>query len=537
MGKVRNILFIMCDQLRADYLSCMGHPTIETPNIDALAAKGVRFTRAFTQSSVCGPSRMSFYTGRYMASHGANWNRVPLPVNIRTMGDHLRTLGAHVALAGKTHMQIDEPGLDRLGVDRLSPYGVLATQAGFEPYERDDGLHPDGYRKYDFTYNTWLNDQGYDGDNPWQSWCASGIDSNGDLANGWEMRHARLPARVKEEHSETAYMTMRAQEFMEDRAATAPDQPWCLHLSYIKPHWPYMAPAPYNDMYNADDILPAVRSDRERQTSHPVYAAFQQHEDSQSFSRDDVRETVIPTYMGLVKQIDDHLGKLFSYMEESGRMDDTLIVLTADHGDYLGDHWLGEKELFHDCVLRLPMIVYDPDDAADATRGNEDPRFVECIDMVPTFYEALGGDSAEQRHWMEGRSVLPLTRNGGAVDQWRDSTFSECDYSYREAREALGLGAHEAKAYCVRTAGWKYILYEGFRSQLFDLTADHEELVDLGDSEGHADIRAEMHERLFTWLRQRRTRTTKSDQEIEAALGNARNMGILIGVWEDSEQA
>ena len=310
MGKVRNVLFIMCDQLRADYLSCMGHPTLETPHIDALAARGVRFTRAFTQSSVCGPSRMSFYTGRYMVTHGANWNRVPLPLNIRTMGDHLRTLGARVALAGKTHMQIDQPGLDRLGIDRTSPHGVLATQAGFEPFDRDDGLHPGGYGATDFAYNRYLNELGYEGENPWQDYCAAALDGDGNIVNGWEMRNAGLPARVKEIHSETAYMTRRAQDFMEE---CGDDRHWCLHLSYIKPHWPYLAPAPYHAMYGPGDIVPAVRSERERQTSHPVYAAFQQHEDSQSFSRDEVRETVIPTYMGLVKQIDDHLGKLFAH--------------------------------------------------------------------------------------------------------------------------------------------------------------------------------------------------------------------------------
>ena len=540
MGKVRNVLFIMCDQLRADYLSCMGHPTLETPHIDALAAKGVRFTRAFTQSSVCGPSRMSFYTGRYMVTHGANWNRVPLPLNIRTMGDHLRTLGARVALAGKTHMQIDQPGLDRLGIDRTSPHGVLATQAGFEPFDRDDGLHPGGYGPKDFAYNRYLNELGYEGENPWQDYCAAALDGDGNIVNGWEMRNAGLPARVKEIHSETAYMTRRAQDFMEE---CGDDRHWCLHLSYIKPHWPYLAPAPYHAMYGPGDIVPAVRSERERQTSHPVYAAFQQHEDSQSFSRDEVRETVIPTYMGLVKQIDDHLGKLFQYMERTGRMDDTMIVLTSDHGDYLGDHWLGEKELFHDCVLRLPMIVYDPDPAADATRGAEDDRFVECIDLLPTFYAAMGGDPAEQDHWMEGRSILPLLRNGdaggGAVGtpagapagNWRDATFSECDYSYRQARDALGLRAHQAKAYCIRTADWKYILYEGFRPQLFDMANDPDELVDLGESDEHEAVRAELHERLFQWLRTRRTRTTRSDREIEVTLGRARKLGVLIGVW------
>ena len=93
MGTVRNILFIMCDQLRADYISCNGHPTLHTPHLDALAARGVNFTRAYCQSPVCGPSRMSFYTGRYMFCHGATWNNVPLSVGAWTMGDYLRPLG------------------------------------------------------------------------------------------------------------------------------------------------------------------------------------------------------------------------------------------------------------------------------------------------------------------------------------------------------------------------------------------------------------------------------------------------------------
>ena len=155
----------------------------------------------------------------------------------------------------------------------------------------------------------------------------------------------------------------------------------------------------------------------------------------------------------------------------------------------------------------------------------------------------MGGDPAEQDHWMEGRSILPLLRNGdaggGAVGtpagapagNWRDATFSECDYSYRQARDALGLRAHQAKAYCIRTADWKYILYEGFRPQLFDMANDPDELVDLGESDEHEAVRAELHERLFHWLRTRRTRTTRSDREIEVTLGRARKLGVLIGVW------
>src|SRR5690606_28369562 len=118
--------------------------------------------------------------------------------------------------------------------------------------------------------------------------------------SGWYLKHAREPARIPEEHSETAYTTRRAMDFIDD----AGEQPWCLHLSYIKPHWPYIAPAPYHAMYGPQHVLPAVRSERERAEAHPVYRAFMQEPVSRAFSRDEVRATVIPAYMGLVKQID-----------------------------------------------------------------------------------------------------------------------------------------------------------------------------------------------------------------------------------------
>ena len=120
----RNILFIMCDQLRFDYLGCYGHPCLATPNLDALAARGVRFTRAYVQSPVCGPSRMSFYTGRYMRSHGANWNGFPLRAGEPTLGDHLKEIGVRNVLVGKTHMAADTEGMARLGIDPASIVGV-----------------------------------------------------------------------------------------------------------------------------------------------------------------------------------------------------------------------------------------------------------------------------------------------------------------------------------------------------------------------------------------------------------------------------
>jgi arylsulfatase A-like enzyme len=178
----KNILFIMCDQLRFDYLGCYGHPHLKTPNIDALAARGVRFDRAYVQSPVCGPSRMSFYTGRYMRSHGANWNGFPLRVGEPTLGDHLAELGMRTVLVGKTHMAADLAGLKRLGIDPTSAVGVHLSECGFEPYERDDGLHPLG-RGARPAYDNYLRAHGFEAENPWEEWANSADGGNG-LAAG-----------------------------------------------------------------------------------------------------------------------------------------------------------------------------------------------------------------------------------------------------------------------------------------------------------------------------------------------------------------
>ena len=168
------------------------------------------------------------------------------------------------------------------------------------------------------------------------------------------------------------------------------DEPWCLHLSYIKPHWPYIAPAPYNTMFGADDVVPAVRSESERRDPHPVYGAFMAHRVSKTFSRDEVRREVIPVYMGLIKQIDDQMGVLFRFMEQHGLFDNTMIVFTSDHGDYLGDHWLGDKDFFHEPSIKVPLIIYDPSPQADKARGSVSDELVEAIDLAPTFLSVAG---------------------------------------------------------------------------------------------------------------------------------------------------
>ena len=520
--RVRNVLFIMCDQLRADYLSCYGHPILHTPNIDRLARSGIRFDRAYAQSAVCVPSRMSFYTGRYVASHGTTWNHVPFPVSQITLGDHLRKAGVTATLAGKTHVIPDIAGLQRFGLDPDSDVGRLFLEGGFEEFDRYDGHAPPGNES---GYGDYLRSHGYASQDPWNDFVISARDSSGEKVSGWYLRHAHLASLVREQHSETAYMTDCALEFIRGQG----NRPWMLHLSYVKPHWPLMAPAPYHSMYRDKDTGPILRGDARRENAHPVLQAYRtSHEDCLSYGREEVVRHVRPTYMGLVKQVDDHLGRVLTELEELGRLRDTLIVFTADHGDHLGDHGLGEKELFYEQAVRIPLIVCDPDPAADATRGTVEQRFVEAIDVLPTMLEALGIDSAS--HIVEGRSLLPILRGSGN-GSWRDCAFSELDYSFREARRALGRAAGECYAWMVRTKRWKYMHFQGMRPQLFDLQEDPMELIDLGDDPSGELVRREMRDRLIEWQIGLKRRVTVDYEYVNRRTEDHHRNHVLIGVW------
>ncbi len=530
----KNILFVMFDQLRFDYLGCSGHPYLKTPHLDRLAGRGLRFSRAYAQSTICGASRMSFYTGRYVQSHGATWNNFPLKVGELTLGDHLRDLGMQSWLIGKTHMRADAAGMARLGISPDSVIGARVAECGFDIYLRDDGLWaqgPDGvYDARHSPYNDYLKAKGYGGDNPWADNANAGVDDDGDMASGWLMKNARQPANIREHDSETPWLTSRAIDFIKDQPG---DVPWLAHVSYIKPHWPYIVPAPYHDMYGRNQILPAVRAEKERQNPHPIYAAFQQLGVSRAFQRDEVRDAVIPAYMGLIRQCDDQMGRLFAFLEETGRMQDTMIVVTSDHGDYLGDHWLGEKELFHEPSVKIPLIIYDPSSRADASRGTVCDELVESIDLVATFIEAAGGKVPD--HIVEGRSLLPFL-HGQTPTDWRDFAISEYDYSPTQAARALNIAPRDARLFMVADKRWKFIHAEGgYRPMLFDLERDPQELTDLGDDPAQAEVIAMMSARLASWARRASQRTTRSDDDILGMRRGKAKIGIVMGAFDEGD--
>jgi arylsulfatase A-like enzyme len=245
---------------------------------------------------------------------------------------------------------------------------------------------------------------------------------------------------------------------------------------------------------------------------------------------------VIPAYMGLIKQCDDQLGRILEHLEQTDTLKDTMIVLTSDHGDYLGDHWLGEKDLFHEQSVKVPMIIYDPRAGADATRGTTSDALVESIDLAPTFVDFAGGKIAD--HILEGRSLTPLMH--GETVKWRDVAISEYDYSATPQAVKLGLAPRDARLFMVFDGRYKLMHAEGgLRPMLFDLQSDPEEFIDLAkDSTRTPEIDVEierLYAHLFTWARRMSQRVTKSEDDIIAMRGRSLRRGILPFLADGTE--
>jgi arylsulfatase A-like enzyme len=225
---------------------------------------------------------------------------------------------------------------------------------------------------------------------------------------------------------------------------------------------------------------------------------------------------------------------LFRFLEERGLMDTTMIVFTSDHGDYLGDHWLGEKDLFHEPSVHVPLIVCDPDPRADATRGSVCRELVEAIDLAPTLIDVYGG--AQVPHIIDGRSLRPLLFGENPQD-WRRHVISEYDYSFMDAAIELGTKARDAWLRMIFDGRYKYILAEDYPPMLFDLESDPSELVDRGTDPSLEPVRARLHEALFEWARQPRQRATVPDRLMETTPIQQRitQTGVLIGYWDEAE--
>ncbi|MFO7635345.1 MAG: alkaline phosphatase family protein [Caldilinea sp.] len=504
---VRNILFIMVDQMRADCLGIAGNPLIQTPNLDSLAAKGAYFPNTYVQTAVCGPSRMCFYTGRYTHAHRSYWNDVPLPVDEATLATTLSAGGVRAVLCGKSHHVPDVVFRERHG-DALP----LMRDAGFEPWEVNEfwgNRQPWG----EDDANHWMENlraKGYELPFDCPMLAAFLVDTPDGRKNGWRFENTRYPTVIQQQDSDTAYMTDRAIEFMEQSG----DGPWLLHLSFVKPHWPNVAPAPYNSMYDPASLPSPTRAATELAAPHPLLDPFRRERRSIPFDDEKTWREMRATYYGLVSEIDTNLGRLFAYMADKERFADTMIIFVSDHGEYLGDHWLFEKELFYESAIRVPLIIFDPDRRADPWRGQVVEQFVESIDIMPTCLETLGLPIPA---CVQGRSLLPLLR-GCTPSDWRSEVFGDWDFRFYKAAKQLGLAANCCRAWMVRDTRFKYVHFNGLPDLLFDLQADPDELYNLAEDPTMREVLYAYMTKLIDWRQS--TEDNSRGAHVEERLGN-----------------
>lgn len=493
-----NVLFVTADQWRGDSLSCAGHPVVRTPNLDRLAASGVRFARHFAQAAPCGPSRASLYTGMYLMNHRSATNGTPLDARHTNIALEARKLGYRPALFGYTDTSVD-PRTVGPDDERLRHYeGVLP---GFDPV-----CHlPEGDPA---AWLAFLADVGYDIGTDWRRFVDHPVEG---YPGSEEWGPHRAPTRYAARHSQTTFLTDRLLEFVE-RAGGDRSTPWFAHLSYLRPHPPFYAPEPYNTMFDPETVpMPVRAADREAEgAQHPLLAALVNHPFLTSPDDEKHLRQLRATYYGMQAEVDDQIGRILDHLDASGEAEHTIVVMTSDHGEMLGDHFLMHKLGWFDSSFHVPLIVRDPHAEGDARRGEVVGAYTEHVDVVPTLLDLLGAEVPLQ---CDGRPLTQFVR-AGAHDEseppWRDDTHFEFDF--RDAgsdllEQAFGLTLEECSITVLRDHHGKYVHFAGLPAIFFDLDTDPDQIVNRADDPEYAAAVLVYAQRMLSWRMQHQERT------------------------------
>jgi len=460
-------LFITVDQWRGDSLSCMAHPVVRTPHIDALAADGALFANHWANAAPCGPSRACLYTGMYMQNHRSVMNGTPLDARFTNIALEARRAGYEPVLFGYTDTSVD-PRTVLPGDPRTFSYeGILP---GFTPIV-SDALEQGGTE-----WGKWLAEHGIDV----PSVPAALYEPDTSYPGASEHAYTWAPTKFPAELSETAFMTEKAIEWLSRHGG----QPFFMHISYIRPHPPRRNPAGYHELYSEEQVGPFTgfaHPDAEA-AFHPLNGVLVNLPLTAAPRDERERRQLRATYYGAQTEVDDQLGRLFGYLESAGLAPQTLVVLTSDHGEMGGDHWLVEKCGYWDESFHVPLVVKDPTPAADATRGLVVNQPTESVDVAATVLDWLGLEIPVQ---VDGWSLMPFVRTGRAPEHWREAAHWEWDFRYRQFRvaEQLGIPSEHCSLAVVRSADAKYVQFasdpEVMPPLLFDLRADPGQLVNL----------------------------------------------------------
>lgn len=486
MTTLPNILFITADQWRGDCLGAVGHPVVRTPHLDALAAQGVTFLAHYAQAAPCSPARACLYTGLYQMNNRVVRNGTPLADRFDNMARAARRAGYDPTLFGYTDQSPDPARLPP-GDPALRSYeGVLP---GFSVRVK--------LPEHEKAWLSWLRRQGLDFPDRDAAHRPVGA-APGAVTSA--------PPAYSADQTPTAFLV---EEFIRWLGEQDAGNPWFAHLSFLRPHPPFVVPAPYNTLFSPDEVgtFSRAATPGEEAAQHPLLAHALGATRVASFVPDgrglvrDLDEAAFrqirATYFGMIAEVDFQLGRTFSALRAAGAWDDTLIVFTSDHAELMGDHWLLGKGGYFDGSQHVPLIIRDP--AATAAPGTRVTALTEAVDLFPTLLERIETTPA---HRPDGRSLKPFLANAAPPANWRDAVHWEFDFrdvAGQTTERLLGLPSTRLNMAVIRTRRWKYVHFAALPPLLYNLEADPDELHNLAGDPAHLAVRLEMAEKLLAW--------------------------------------
>lgn len=398
-----SILFIFCDQMRADCLSCAGHPEVRTPHLDALAADGIRFANTITQSPVCVPARMSLFTGRYVHQHGCCDNGSALWPESPNFVRAMREAGHQTACRGKLHLFWRHD-------TELLMCGPLLERFGFSDGMETTGKCSQGNLRAS-AYTAHLQGKGL-------------LESFwGDLIRRVQNRRGLGvtfgPSILGEDDHMDGWIMDRGLDFL--RQHRADPEPWLLWVGPEGPHDPFDPPAPWSTHYDPATLDPGLRRPTEDPHALEKAAGLQVGR-----APDRTIREMRAQYYGNISFIDHKVGQLVGELKQSGRYEHTWIVFASDHGEMLGDFHLAGKEVFHHQACRVPLIIKAPASLPRRPRGVTSQALVELIDVGTTLREIAGGHLPGD----QGRSLLPILEGEADPHRHRPSAHAQLGEVY-----------------------------------------------------------------------------------------------------------
>ncbi|MEI6297158.1 MAG: sulfatase-like hydrolase/transferase [bacterium] len=439
-----NVVFLFSDQHRRDAAGCYGHSLVQTPNLDRLAATGMRFTRAYAAAPICGPCRSAMITGRHLHRCSAlTHGHMKADMGLPTMGSVFRQAGYVTGAFGKVHVagesDVNDIGFDERALEIYTPMQSDYQHAiGLEnfwqycSYLPQYKPHPDSHERH--SYN---------------------------LKNE--------PIQLEEELILDHMVADRSIEFLQRHR----NQPFFLWVGLEKPHNEMYAPKRFHDLYDPARMeLPENRNFDRSRLPDAIY-------DNPTFPiadglTDDQMRHATAAYFANVSYMDEQAGRVLDALDELGLSDNTIVVYSTDHGEHLFSHQMVHKMCFFEEAAGVPLILRIPGVTGAGTTRNQ---FASLLDLLPTFCDACGITPPDG---IDGKSLLPAITDNAPL---RDEVFSEF-YDNGVAERMI------------RTECWKYVHSEDDRHQLYDLENDPHENVNLIDDPSYADICCELDERL-----------------------------------------